>query len=153
MQRVLVINDCVCESDAHEIAYYPRKGLDIKSISAGTVCEYLSEWSNFYGTYVRVMHEGLIHDIDPKNIKKDFFGNIDFDIQSPNTVNVIEATVCDGKYKIVFDEQLGSLKAYRNKQSEVWRDLTGDSMVLAMLFEIQALKELNQKLQNKLNQE
>lgn len=152
MQRVLIINDCFCESDVHEIANYPREGLTIKSISAGTVCEYLSEWSNFYGTYVKVMYEGRIHDIDPKNIKKDFFGNIDFDIQAANTVNVIEAAVYDGKYKIVFNEQSGSLKAYRNKQSEVWRDLTGDTLVLAMLFEIQALKELNQELQNKLNQ-
>lgn len=46
-------------------------------------------------------------------------------------------TVADGKYTIIFDK--GQLYALR--YSEPWRDLVGDGLVLAMLQEIDSLKE------------
>lgn len=46
-------------------------------------------------------------------------------------------TVGDGKYTIVFED--GKLSALR--YGEPWRDLVGDGMVLAMLQEIDFLKE------------
>ena len=53
---------------------------------------------------------------------------------------MIRETVGDGKYTIIFEDS-GSMRAKR--YDEEWRDLTGDGMVLAMLQEIEHLKELN----------
>jgi hypothetical protein len=44
----------------------------------------------------------------------------------------------DGKYTILHDEGHGGLTALRN--GEVWRNMTGDGMVLAMFQEIEDLK-------------
>jgi len=51
----------------------------------------------------------------------------------------MEHTVCDGKYTIVFRESTGELSALR--YGEPWRDLCGDGIVLAMLQEIENLKQ------------
>jgi hypothetical protein len=51
----------------------------------------------------------------------------------------MRVVVGDGKYTILFDETTGALEAQRYGQK--WRDLTGDGMVLAMLQEIQVLRE------------
>jgi ubiquinone biosynthesis protein UbiJ len=51
---------------------------------------------------------------------------------------MIRHNVGDNKYTIVFYDD-GSIKAFRH--GEHWRDLTGDGMVLAMLQEIDDLKE------------
>lgn len=77
-KKILIAKDCVCESSLHEITHYPRKGLELRTINKDTVCDFVSEWSNFYGSYVRVMHDGYRYDINPANLKKDIFGNIDF---------------------------------------------------------------------------
>ncbi|PPD55292.1 MAG: hypothetical protein CTY12_01415 [Methylotenera sp.] len=49
----------------------------------------------------------------------------------------ITHTVGDGKYTIIYED--GRLSALR--YGEPWRDLVGDGMVLAMLQEINFLKE------------
>ena len=51
----------------------------------------------------------------------------------------MEHAVCEGKYTIIFHEDTGRMEALR--YGELWRDLTGDGMILAMLQEIDSLKE------------
>lgn len=53
-------------------------------------------------------------------------------------MNILEVTVGDGKYTIVFGKN-GSLKALR--YGKEWQDLTGNGMVLALAQEIQNLKD------------
>lgn len=57
---------------------------------------------------------------------------------------MIRHNVGDNKYTIIFYDD-GSMKALRN--GEPWRDLTGDGMVLAMLQEIDDLKEKQDQLE------
>jgi hypothetical protein len=45
----------------------------------------------------------------------------------------------DGKYEVLFDEKTGRLRALR--YGETWRDLDGDGLVLAMLQEVNQLRE------------
>lgn len=51
---------------------------------------------------------------------------------------MVKVTVADGKYTIAQDKD-GRLSALR--YGEMWRDLIGDNMVLAMAYEIEALRE------------
>lgn len=60
---------------------------------------------------------------------------------------MIRHNVSDNKYTIIFYDD-GSLKALR--YGEHWRDLTGDGLVLAMLQEIDDLKEQINSLQGTL---
>ena len=53
--------------------------------------------------------------------------------------------VCGGKYTIIFYPD-GKMEALR--YGEAWRDLTGDGMVLAMMHEIQDLKEKIQRMED-----
>lgn len=46
---------------------------------------------------------------------------------------------CNGKYTVMFDEKTGELGALR--YGEPWRHLTGDGLVLAMLQEVDTLRE------------
>lgn len=43
----------------------------------------------------------------------------------------------NGKYTVIFEDK-GAMKALR--YGEEWRDLTGDGMVLSMLFEVDKLR-------------
>ncbi len=50
----------------------------------------------------------------------------------------------DGKYTVIFDEATGGLSALRYGQ--VWRDLAGDKLVLALVHRIDELqRELDPK--------
>lgn len=51
---------------------------------------------------------------------------------------MIDISVADGKYKIVFDPRGVGFKAYR--YGEDWRDLTGDGLILALVQEIEDLR-------------
>ena len=51
---------------------------------------------------------------------------------------MIKHDVSDGKYTIIFHDS-GKMEALR--YGEPWRDLEGDGMILAMLQEIDDLKE------------
>lgn len=50
----------------------------------------------------------------------------------------------DGKYELIHNENTGTIKCLR--YGKEWRDLTGDGMVLSMIYEIERLKEENEKL-------
>lgn len=49
-------------------------------------------------------------------------------------------TLLDGKYTVEHTNG-ANFKAYRNGCSEVWRDLTGDGLVLALVQKIEELEE------------
>lgn len=54
---------------------------------------------------------------------------------------MINVAVADGKYRVTFVR--GKLTAYR--YDEIWRDLTGDNLVLALAQRIEELeKQLNE---------
>jgi len=55
---------------------------------------------------------------------------------------MVNVTVCDGKYTVIQDDQ-GRVKALR--YGEDWRDLTGDGLVLALVQEIDELRNELQK--------
>lgn len=61
----------------------------------------------------------------------------------------LQATVGDGKYTVTFYKN-GELSASRHGQ-ECWRNLTGDGLVLAMLQEIAAWKQLAVSLEFRVN--
>lgn len=60
---------------------------------------------------------------------------------------MINVTVADGKYRVTFVR--GKLTAYR--YNGVWRDLTGDNLVLALAQRIEELEEQNKQLQKQLD--
>jgi hypothetical protein len=49
-------------------------------------------------------------------------------------------TLLDGKYTVEHTDG-SNFKAYRNGCSEVWRDLTGDGLVLALVQKIEELED------------
>lgn len=54
----------------------------------------------------------------------------------------------DGKYTLLHDEGHGGLTVLR--YDEVWRNETGDGLILAMFHEIERLRERNSKLESKI---
>lgn len=54
---------------------------------------------------------------------------------------MIKHDVYDGKYTVVFDDTPDNVKFYALRYGEPWRDLIGDGLILAMLHEIDTLKE------------
>lgn len=52
----------------------------------------------------------------------------------------LDVIVGDGKYRVVFFKD-GRLVAYRHESTEVWRNLTGDGLVLALCQKIRRLEE------------
>ena len=56
-------------------------------------------------------------------------------------------TLLDGKYTVEHTNGV-TFKAYRNGSSEVWRGLTGDGLVLALVQKIEDLEEKVQYLEN-----
>jgi len=54
----------------------------------------------------------------------------------------MKINLADGKYTYIFDEKTGESKALRYGGS--WRDLTGDSLILAMAKEIERLEEVQE---------
>lgn len=60
---------------------------------------------------------------------------------------MLKAKVGEGKYEVVFDESTGKLEALR--YGKEWRDCVGDGLILAMLHEIEDLKnQLNNQRKN-----
>lgn len=50
----------------------------------------------------------------------------------------------DGKYKLILSEDFGTIKCLRYGRE--WRDLTGDNLVLGLIYKIQELEENNYNL-------
>jgi hypothetical protein len=51
----------------------------------------------------------------------------------------MEATFGNGKYRVIFNEKTGELRALR--YGEEWRELIGDKLILVMLQDYLELKE------------
>lgn len=53
-----------------------------------------------------------------------------------------ESVVLDnGKYEVVVESAPGHHRFHALRYGEPWRDLTGDGMIMAMLYRIQELEE------------
>lgn len=68
-----------------------------------------------------------------------FNEHADSDDSDHNGKPTMMHSVADGKYTIIFHQATGKFECLR--YGEPWRELTGDGMVLAMLQEIDFLKE------------
>jgi hypothetical protein len=64
-----VTKDCLCEHYLHELLNYYRSGLVEKKFRQGEQFEVVKDWSNFYGSYYRVIVDGKSHDISKDNCK------------------------------------------------------------------------------------
>ena len=58
----------------------------------------------------------------------------------------MQITLENGKYEYTFDESTGSQGAYHH--GELWRDLTGDNLVLAMAHKIKELEAEVEEIQS-----
>lgn len=58
-----------------------------------------------------------------------------------STINNIVHRFGDNKYTVIFEQGTGKLYALRHDNKEIWRDLVGDGLVLAMLQDYDFLKE------------
>ncbi len=70
MKTYKVKIDCFCEGYLHEATNYPREGLKIKALLKDDVVEFKEQWSNFYGSYFRVIKNGTHYDVLPKNLEE-----------------------------------------------------------------------------------
>lgn len=70
MKKFEVKEDCFCEGYLHEKINYPREGLVEKKLLKGDTVELKEEWSNFYGSYLRVIKDGIQYDIKHKYLKE-----------------------------------------------------------------------------------
>jgi hypothetical protein len=55
-------------------------------------------------------------------------------INEPTNRYYIDVTVCDGKYRVIANEDMTGFRALR--YNEEWRDLCGDKLVLALVHEV-----------------
>jgi hypothetical protein len=69
MKKFRVKVDCFCEGYLHEIMNYPREGLKEKMLLKDDEVELEKEWSNFYGSYLRVIKDGIHYDMLNKNLE------------------------------------------------------------------------------------
>ena len=65
--KIKITNDCVCESDNHEVATYPREGLTVQSFKAGAELELVKRWDNMCGTFYKVKTQKGFADIKESN--------------------------------------------------------------------------------------
>lgn len=72
MRKFEVLEDCLCEGYLHERLNYPREGLVERKLKKGDIVEYVEEWSNFYGYYIRVRvpNEDYGYDISPSKLRE-----------------------------------------------------------------------------------
>ena len=70
MRKFKVKDDCFCEGYLHEKFNYPREGLVEKKLLKDDDVELKEEWSNFYGSYMRVIKDGKTYDILHKNLQE-----------------------------------------------------------------------------------
>ena len=68
MKKYKVKVDCFCEGYLHEKINYPRTGLEEKKLLKDDEVELIKEWSNFYGSYLRVQKEGNHYDMLHTNL-------------------------------------------------------------------------------------
>lgn len=60
--------DCYCEGYLNEISKHYRHGIEVKKLQAGEEVEVIKEWSNLYGSFVKVKKQGIVYDIKPENL-------------------------------------------------------------------------------------
>jgi hypothetical protein len=70
MGKYRVNQECFCEGYLHEKINYPRPGLKERKLQKGDEVEHVHEWSNLYGTYIRVRKDGIEYDIPPDKLTK-----------------------------------------------------------------------------------
>ncbi len=70
MRKFKVTQDSFCEGYLHEKYNYPREGLVEKKLLKGDEVELKEEWSNFYGSYLRVIKGGKTYDMLHKNLEE-----------------------------------------------------------------------------------
>lgn len=70
MRKFRVKQDCFCEGYLHEMFNYPREGLVEKKLYKDDMVKLKEEWSNFYGSYLRVVKDGKHYDMLPKNLEE-----------------------------------------------------------------------------------
>ena len=68
MQQYKVKKDCYCEGYLYESFKYPRPGLKEKKLNEGDVVDFVEEWRNFYGSYIRVTKDGETYDMLHENL-------------------------------------------------------------------------------------
>jgi hypothetical protein len=69
-KKFKVKEDCFCEGYLHELLRYPREGLIEKKLYKDDIVELKEEWSNFYGSYLRVLKDGKHYDMFHKNLEE-----------------------------------------------------------------------------------
>lgn len=69
IQKYKVKSNCFCEGYLHELLNYPRSGLIEKKLFKGDIVELKEEWSNFYGSYLRVIKNDIYYDILHSNLE------------------------------------------------------------------------------------
>lgn len=67
-----VKSDCFCEGYIHEKTNYPRPGLIEKKLLKDDIVQLVKQWSNFYGTYLRVIKDEVEYDILPEYLERIF---------------------------------------------------------------------------------
>lgn len=67
-QKMKVVKDCTCQHDEHEVSHHYREGLKIKELKKDDIVEFVKEWHNVYGKYIRVKKDGKTYDIKPENL-------------------------------------------------------------------------------------
>ena len=71
IRKFKVRNDCFCEGYLHEkFVNYRNKNLVEKKLIKDDIVELKEEWSNFYGSYMRVIKDGKTYDILHKNLQE-----------------------------------------------------------------------------------
>lgn len=70
MEKYKVKEDCFCEGYLHEVTNYPRPGLVERKLQKDDEVELEKEWSNFYGSYLRVKKDNISYDIPARKLEK-----------------------------------------------------------------------------------
>lgn len=65
---LICIKSCFCEHYIHELINYPREDLKELKLEINDVVEYVGEYLNFYGVYLKVKYNGDILYILPSNL-------------------------------------------------------------------------------------
>ena len=70
MKKYRIIEDCFCEHYLHEKIKYPRPGLVEKKLNKNDVVDFISEFWNFYGSYIKVRKGTITYDIPLHKLEK-----------------------------------------------------------------------------------
>ena len=69
-RKFTVKKDCFCERYLYEKINYPREGLVEKKLLKGEEVILKEEWSNLYGSYLRVTRDGKNYDMIHENLEE-----------------------------------------------------------------------------------